>query len=75
MKHVTEAMLDMIPSWFTTNPYATNLDEGIEPWRTRTVTRWVPYLSLDARYGQCQQNGQIVDLAVLVAIGADEEGH
>lgn len=52
---------------------AQTLDEGLAAWRERPLGR-VPYLLLDARYERVREGGQIIDCAVLVAIGIDEHG-
>jgi putative transposase len=50
------------------------LDEELDKWRNRPLDA-VPYLILDARYEKVRQSGCVVDCAVLVAIGVDQEGH
>jgi putative transposase len=47
---------------------ARRLDEELEAWRNRPLSR-TPYLILDARYEKVRQSGSVVDCAVLVAIG------
>jgi len=74
MKQVTEALLGKTFSSSTISRYAARLDEELEPWRTRRLEKPVPYLIVDARYEKCRRDGQIVDLAVLVAIGVDADG-
>lgn len=44
------------------------LDVGLENWRQRPLEE-TPYVYLDARYERVREAGQIVDCAVLVAIG------
>ena len=44
------------------------LDEGLEAWRGRSLGE-VPYLMLDARYEKVREGSQVVDMAVLTAIG------
>jgi putative transposase len=58
----------------TVSRYAKRLDEELEPWRTRKLEGRYPYLFLDARYEKVRENQRVVDMAVLVGIGVNEEG-
>jgi putative transposase len=49
------------------------LDEGLAAWRERPLGD-TPYLLLDARYERVREAGQIVDCAVLVAVGITLDG-
>lgn len=49
------------------------LDEGLSAWRERPLGD-TPYLVLDARYERVREAGQIVDCAVLVAVGIMADG-
>jgi transposase-like protein len=49
------------------------LDAGLKQWRERPLGE-TPYVFLDARYERVRQNGQIVDCAVLVAVGITADG-
>lgn len=49
------------------------LDEELEKWRTRPLSR-VPCLILDARYEKIRHGGSVIDCAVLVAVGVALEG-
>jgi len=49
------------------------LDEQVEAWRTRKLGS-VRYLVLDARYEKVRHGGSVIDCAVLVALGVDENG-
>jgi len=50
------------------------LDEKLEAWRKSELGEIV-YLYLDARYEKVRQDGQVRDVAVLIASGVDPEGH
>jgi transposase-like protein len=50
------------------------LDEGLQAWRNRPLDE-TPYVILDARYERVRNAGQVVDCAVLVAIGITASGH
>jgi putative transposase len=49
------------------------LDEELSAWRRRTLGAY-PYVVLDARYEKVRQGGQVVDCAVLVALGVRADG-
>ena len=49
------------------------LDNGLEAWRNRSLGA-TPYVVLDARYEKVRTGGQVVDCAVLIALGIDETG-
>jgi transposase-like protein len=50
------------------------LDTGLAAWRERPLGA-TPYVLLDARYERVREAGQLVDGAVLVAIGITDTGH
>jgi transposase-like protein len=50
------------------------LDAGLAAWRARPLGV-TPYVLLDARYERVREAGQLVDCAVLVAVGITETGH
>ncbi len=49
------------------------LDEELQSWRTRSLGCF-PYIFLDARYEKVRQGGQVLDAAMLIAIGIDDQG-
>ena len=52
---------------------AQSLDVGLAAWRERPLDE-TPYLFLDARYERVREGGQLVDCAVLVAVGVTKDG-
>jgi transposase-like protein len=54
---------------------AEKLDAGLAAWRERALDEEIPYLFLDARYERVREGGQLVDCAVLVAVGVTRSGH
>jgi transposase-like protein len=52
---------------------AETLDAGLKAWRERPLGD-TPYVFLDARYERVRASGQIVDCAVLVAVGVTTDG-
>lgn len=49
------------------------LDETLKAWRNRPLGA-MPYVYLDARYEKVRHGGQVVDCAVLLGIGVDDQG-
>lgn len=52
---------------------AAKLDAELQAWRERPLGA-CPYVTLDARYEKVRQGGQLVDCAVLIAIGITPDG-
>lgn len=52
---------------------AEHLDVGLSAWRERPLDE-TPYVFLDARYERVREGGQLVDCAVLVAVGVTADG-
>lgn len=52
---------------------AEKLDIGLQAWRERPLDE-TPYVLLDARYERVREAGQVVDCAVLVAVGVTASG-
>jgi transposase-like protein len=52
---------------------AQTLDTGLHAWRERPLDE-TPYVFLDARYERVRHEGQLVDCAVLIAVGVTKEG-
>lgn len=52
---------------------AAQLDAELQSWRDRPLGQF-PYLVLDARYEKVRQKGQVLDCAVLLALGIGRDG-
>jgi putative transposase len=52
---------------------AAKLDAHLQAWRSRPLAAF-PYLILDARYEKVRHGGQLLDCAVLIALGIDPKG-
>jgi len=52
---------------------AAKLDVELESWRNRPIEP-CPYVFLDARYEKVRQGGQVLDCAVLIALGIRADG-
>lgn len=50
------------------------LDELVESFRTRPLSKRYPYLWLDATYEKVREHGRVVSQALIVAIGVSEDG-
>jgi transposase-like protein len=50
------------------------LDQAVEQFRQRQLQESYPYVWLDALYLKVRQNHRVVSLALVIAIGVDEEG-
>ncbi len=50
------------------------LDAEVERFRTRPLTGTYPYVWLDATYLKVRQDGRVVSMAVVIAIGVNAEG-
>jgi len=73
---ICEELFDGRVSHETVSRYARQLDAELEPWRTRPLDGTeFPYLIVDARYEKARVDGQVVDVAVLVAVGVGEDGY
>jgi len=53
---------------------ARRLEEEQKAWRERSLEKEYPYLYLDATYLKVNWGGSATNLALLVAVGVDEEG-
>jgi putative transposase len=71
---ITEELCGISISSGQVSRLAAELDQTLEAWRSRSLGT-VPYLYLDARYEKVRQDGRVLDAAVLIATGVDEEGH
>jgi len=52
-----------------------SLDDMLAGWRQRRLDKPYVYVYLDARYEKVREAGQVINAAVLVALGVDAEGH
>lgn len=53
---------------------AKTLDDMLSGWRQRRLDKPYTYVYLDARYEKIREAGQVMNAAVLVALGVDTEG-
>lgn len=70
---IMETMCGLEVSSSQVSRATTLLDEELEKWRNRPLTK-TPYVILDARYEKVRQDGAVRSCAVLVAIGVTAEG-
>jgi len=73
VKAITEQLCGVSISSTQVSHAASLLDSELEKWRNRPLHEY-PYLFLDAYYEQVREDGQVRDLAVLVAVGVNLVG-
>ncbi|MFZ5803839.1 MAG: IS256 family transposase [Acidobacteriota bacterium] len=72
---ITEGLSRVRISKDAVSRIAQRLEEELFAWRRRPLEGAYPYLYLDASYFKVNWGGRVVDLAVLVALGVNEEGY
>jgi len=75
MKMVTEQLMGKEFSSASISRFSATLDAELDAWRERSFTKEYPYVVVDARYESSRVDGKIIDIACLVALGVDSEGH
>ena len=70
---ITEQLCGVELSSMQVSRAAAQLDSVLEGWRTRGLGR-CRYLYLDARYEKVRVDGQVRDVAVLIALGVTDSG-
>ncbi len=73
VKAITEQLCGVNVSSALVSQAAAQLDEELAKWRERPLGEY-PFLFLDAYYEQVREDGQVRDLAVLVAVGVNPHG-
>jgi putative transposase len=73
VKAITEQLCGTSVSSTQVSNAAALLDAELEKWRTRPLGEY-PYLFLDAYYEQVREDGQVRNLAILVAVGVNLAG-
>jgi transposase-like protein len=74
VKKIVEELCGLEVSSSQVSRAAAELDEMLEAWRTRELGIY-RYIVLDAQYEKVRQGGQVLDAAVLIACGVDDDGH
>lgn len=70
---ITEELCGCSVSSTQVSRAAAELDDVLSAWRERPLGV-CPHIYLDARYEKVRQSGKVLDAAVLVAVGVDEQG-
>ena len=70
---ITEQLCGFEVSSTEVSRCAALLDEELAAWRERDLGAY-PYVLLDARYEKIRHGGQVIDAAVLVALGINPQG-
>jgi len=73
MARLTQELCGIEVSSSEVSRAAQALDETLSAWRQRPLEA-MPYVYLDARYEKVRHGGQVLDSAVLLAIGVDRRG-
>jgi len=73
MANLTQELCGIEVSSSEVSRAAQALDETLSAWRERPLEA-MPYVYLDARYEKVRHGGQVVDCAILLAIGVDHLG-
>lgn len=73
VKAITEQLCGSSVSSAMVSQAAAQLDSELEKWRERPLSEY-PFLFLDAYYEQVREDGQVRDLAVLVAVAVTPQG-
>ena len=71
---ITEELCGFEVSKSQVSQVSKELDEEFEKWRQRPLKTYL-YLWLDARYEKVRHDGHVIDCAVLIAKGVDDNGH
>ena len=74
VKNIVEELCGLEVSSSQVSRAAAELDGMLEAWRTRELGIY-RYIVLDAQYEKIRQAGQVLDAAVLIACGVDDDGH
>ena len=74
VKKIVEELCGMEVSSTQVSRAAAELDDMLEAWRTRELG-CCRYLTLDAQYEKVRQGGQVLDAAILIACGVDDNGN
>ena len=72
VKQITEKLCGTQISSSQVSRLTKSLDEGLEAWRERPIGR-IRYLILDATYVKVRHGGSVLDCAVLIAAGVQQE--
>ncbi len=72
---ITEGLSRVRISKDAVSRIAQRLEEELSTWRKRPLELAYPYLYLDASYFKVNWGGRVMDLALLVAVGVNEEGY
>jgi putative transposase len=73
VKAITEELCGVSISSSAVSQAASQLDSELAKWRERPLGEYV-FLYVDAYYEQVREDGQVRDLAILVAVGVNPQG-
>jgi putative transposase len=73
VKAITEQLCGVSISSATVSQAAAQMDSELEKWRERPLGEYL-FLFLDAYYEQVREDGQVRNLAILIAVGVNSAG-
>ena len=66
--------LDLVDKSFVSR-LSKGIEEDVQAFKSRQLEAEFPYVFVDARYEKVRQEGRVVSLAVMVAVGVRSDGH
>ena len=75
VKKITEELCGLEVSRSQVSSLAKRLDEEIQGWRTRRLSKRYPYLVMDARGEKIRRDGAVIPQGVLIVVDIDNEGY
>jgi transposase-like protein len=75
VSRVVETLCGTSYSKSTVSELCKELDDKVDEFRTRPLTKEYPFLTVDATYFKARENHRIISKAFMIALGTDELGH
>lgn len=75
VKEITEKLCGTSFSKSLVSSLCQDLDQQINAWRTRPLTKAYPYVTIDAHYEYVRDDRKVMSKAVLIVKGIDEDGY
>lgn len=75
VKKIVESLCGLSVSKSLVSSLSKELDETVENWRNRKLTKSYPYLIVDARYEDIRENGMVQSKAVFIVVGISDSGY
>lgn len=75
VRQITEALCGLEISKSQVSSLPKNLDEEVEAWRPRRLTKASPCLVIDAPYEKIRRGGEVIPQGVLLVVGLIQDGY